>query len=198
MPNCTLSVSPCTIETLSNGIPSRSDTNCAKVVSWPWPCAWQPVSTSTLPVGLTRTSADSHKPTPRAERADRLARCDAASLDVGRIAKPAQLAVTRRLAFAFVEAFDIGELQRLFERGVIVARVVSHNDRRLMRKRFDEIAFPQIGGIDLHLPRRHLDQPLDHEGRFRTSCATISIDRRGIGVDGIHLAIDVRNVVLAR
>ena len=28
------------------------------------PVAWQPVSTSTEPVGLTRTSADSHRPTP--------------------------------------------------------------------------------------------------------------------------------------
>src|SRR5215475_14852253 len=64
MPNCTLSVSPCTTETFSNGMPRRSETSCAKVVSCPCPCAWLPVSTSTEPVGLTRTSADSHKPTP--------------------------------------------------------------------------------------------------------------------------------------
>ena len=36
----------------------------AKVVSWPWPWLCEPVSTSTEPVGLTRTSADSHRPTP--------------------------------------------------------------------------------------------------------------------------------------
>ena len=64
MPNCTLSVSPCTMLTVSIGMPSRSETSCAKVVSWPWPWLWQPVSTSTEPVGLTRTSADSHRPTP--------------------------------------------------------------------------------------------------------------------------------------
>src|SRR5215467_7732297 len=64
IPNCTLSVSPCTIETFSNGMPSRSETSCANVVSCPCPCACVPVSTSTLPVGLTRTSALSHRPTP--------------------------------------------------------------------------------------------------------------------------------------
>ena len=37
MPNCTLSVSPWTIETLSIGMPRRSATTCANVVSWPWP-----------------------------------------------------------------------------------------------------------------------------------------------------------------
>ncbi len=64
MPNCTLSVSPCTIETLSIGTPKRSDTICAKLVSWPWPWLCAPVSTSIVPTGLTRTSADSHRPTP--------------------------------------------------------------------------------------------------------------------------------------
>ena len=64
MPNCTLSVSPWTILTWSMGTPRRSDTSCANVVSWPWPWLWEPVRTATLPVGLTRTSADSHRPTP--------------------------------------------------------------------------------------------------------------------------------------
>ena len=64
MPNCTLSVSPWTMETLSIGMPRRADTNCANVVSWPWPWLCEPVRTSTVPIGLTRTSADSHKPTP--------------------------------------------------------------------------------------------------------------------------------------
>ena len=64
MPNCTLSVSPCTIATFSIGMPSRSATSWANVVSCPCPWLWQPVNTSTEPVGLTRTSADSHRPTP--------------------------------------------------------------------------------------------------------------------------------------
>ena len=50
MPNCTLSVSPWTIETCSNGMPSRSLTSCANVVSLTWPWAGQPVSTSTAAI----------------------------------------------------------------------------------------------------------------------------------------------------
>ena len=64
MPNCTLSVSPWTIWTWSIEIPSRSATSCENAVSWPWPWLCEPVRTSMVPTGLTRTSADSHKPTP--------------------------------------------------------------------------------------------------------------------------------------
>ena len=46
-----------------------------------------------------------------AERADRLARRNAAGLDVGGEAEPAQLAVT----------LEVGEFQRLCKRGVVVA-----------------------------------------------------------------------------
>src|SRR5487761_509068 len=104
MPNCTLSVSPCTIEILSIGMPSRSDTTCAKVVSWPWPWAWVPVKTSTEPVGLTRTSADSHKPTPAPSWP---------TSDDG-----AQLAVTLGLALAFGEALVVVDFQRLLQRRI--------------------------------------------------------------------------------
>ena len=64
MPICTLSVSPCTIDTLSIGTPKRWLTSWANVVSWPWPWLCEPVSTSIVPTALTRTSADSHRPTP--------------------------------------------------------------------------------------------------------------------------------------
>jgi hypothetical protein len=39
-------------------------TSWAKVVSWPWPWLCDPVRISIVPTGLTRTSADSHRPTP--------------------------------------------------------------------------------------------------------------------------------------
>ena len=35
-----------------------------------------------------------------------------------------------------------------------------------MRKRPDEVALAQIRRIDLHLPRRHLDQPFDDKQRW--------------------------------
>ena len=62
MPNGMRLVSPCTTSTFSAGIPSRSATTWAKVVSWPWPWLCVPVNTTTLPVGFTRTSAASYRP----------------------------------------------------------------------------------------------------------------------------------------
>ena len=67
-----------------------------------------------------------------------------------------------------------------------------------MRERLDEVALAQIRRIDAELARTDLDQPLDHEGRFRPPGAAIRIDRHGVGVDRIDLAIDVRDAVLAR
>jgi hypothetical protein len=66
-----------------------------------------------------------------------------------------------------------------------------------MRERLDEIAFAQIGWIDVHLPRRHLDQPFNHECGFRTSRAAIGVDRHSVGVDRVNLAINLRDIVLA-
>ena len=36
-PAISLSLSPCTRRTLSNGTPSRSHSTCAKGEAWPWP-----------------------------------------------------------------------------------------------------------------------------------------------------------------
>src|SRR5258708_6993217 len=49
------------------------------------------------------------QPYASAERAHRLARRDAARLDVGREADPAQLAVTAGFALALAEAFEVGK-----------------------------------------------------------------------------------------
>ncbi len=62
MPNGTRLVSPWLISIWSIGMPSMVETTWAKVVSWPWPCAWLPVKTVTLPVGLTRMLAASYSP----------------------------------------------------------------------------------------------------------------------------------------
>src|SRR5262249_5411841 len=79
-----------------------------------------------------------------AERAHCLARRDPAGLDIGREADAAQLAVARGFALAFAEAAVVGDLQRLLERGMIVARVVGHDHRRLMRKLLDYVLFAQL------------------------------------------------------
>ncbi len=132
------------------------------------------------------------------ERAHRLARRDPAGLDIGREADAAQLAVPFGLALALGEALMVGELERLLERRLIVAGVVVHDHRRLVRKKLDEVLPPQLGGIEPQFACPDLDQPLDHEGRFRPARAPIGVDRHRIGVDGVDLAVDVRDIVLAR
>src|SRR5580658_8168860 len=119
MPNCTLSVSPWTINTLSIGTPKREETSWAKVVSWPCPWLCEPVRISTVPIGLTRTSADSHKPTPAPSEPTA-----AAGFDIGGKADPAQHAFLCRSRLALSHALIVGELQRFVERLRVVARVI--------------------------------------------------------------------------
>ena len=55
-----LSVSPsCTVMS-SRGMPSSFATIWAKVVSWPWPWDFTPSLRMALPVGCTRSSAESN------------------------------------------------------------------------------------------------------------------------------------------
>ena len=198
MPNCTLSVSPWTIATVSMSMPRRSETSCAKVVSWPWP--WR------VRAGQHLDGADRVDPhlgrfpqaDAGAERAHRGRRRDAAGLDVGGEADAAQLAVAGALALALAEVLVVGHLQRLVERGGVVARVVHHDDRRLVRELPDEVLAAERRRILAELARRHLHQALDDEGRLRAARAAIGVDRRGVGVDAVDLAVDRRDVVLAR
>ena len=57
-------VSPWITSTFSNGTPSWSATICDQAVSWPWPCADEPVTTSTEPEGSIRMDAVSQPPAP--------------------------------------------------------------------------------------------------------------------------------------
>ena len=57
-------VSPCSTRMSSNGTPSWSATIWLHAVSWPCPCALDPVTTSTLPVGSIRIEAFSQPPAP--------------------------------------------------------------------------------------------------------------------------------------
>ena len=66
-----------------------------------------------------------------AERADRLRGSDAAGFDIAREADAPQLAAAGALLLALPEVLVVGNLQRLVERGGIVAGVVGHDDRGL-------------------------------------------------------------------
>ena len=159
----------------------------------------EPVRTSTEPVGLTRTSADSHKPDAGAERADRLRRRDAAGFDVGRDSRCRAACRARALrACACRSPCSRRSPAPSSSEALIVAGVIGHDHRRLVRERLDEVLLAQIGRIDAQLARADLDQPLDHEGRLRAAGAAIGVDRHGVGVDRVDLAIDRRDVVLAR
>jgi hypothetical protein len=56
----------------------------------------------------------------------------------------------------------------------------------------DEVAPPDLDAIDVEIARCDIDQPLQHEGGFRTAGAAIGIGRHGVRKDHLHLAIDRR------
>ena len=134
----------------------------------------------------------------RAERTDRLRRRDAAGLDIGGEADAAQLALGGGSGLARRKPLVVRERQRLVEGGRIVAGVVGHDDRRLMRERGYEIVAPELGRIAAGLARRDLDEALDDEGRLRASGAAIGVDRRRRRCRRRRPRIDGRDVVLAR
>ena len=133
-----------------------------------------------------------------AERADRLRGSDAAGLNIAREADAAQLALLGALALALVEAFVVSHFQRLVERGGVIADIVVHDDRRLVREALDVILLAELRRIHAELARCHFHQPFDNEGRLRAPRPAIGIDGRGVGIDAIHLRIDRRDIVLAR
>ena len=133
-----------------------------------------------------------------AERADRGARRDAAGLDVGGEADAALHALLGALRLAGGEARVVGKLQRLAHGGVVVAGIVGHDDGRLVRERGDEVLAAELGRVAAGLACRHLHQALDHEGGLRPAGAAVGVDRRGVGVDAVHLAVDRGDIVLAR
>ncbi len=94
-------------------------------------------------------------------------------------------------------ALVVSKLQRLVESLGIIARVISENDRRLMREGLDEVHPAELGRIAARFARRNFNQAFDNERRLRTARAAIGVDWRSIGVDCVYLAIDVRNVILA-
>ena len=58
-PAFTTSVSPRMMLTVATGTPSRSATTWEKLVSWPWPEGWVPITTLTAPSPVTDMSARS-------------------------------------------------------------------------------------------------------------------------------------------
>ena len=148
--------------------------------------------------GMHADLAGLEQPGARAERARDVGGRDAAGLDVGRVAQPAQLAAPLGVLAARLEAGDVRDLQRLGERRLVVAGVVEQRDRRLVGELLDEIAPADLGRVDLQLARGGFDEALDDVGGFRPARAAVRVHRRGVGEDRGDLAVDHRRRVLPR
>ncbi len=176
MPICTLSVSPWTMEMLSSGRPRRGCDELREgglVTPWPWLC--EPVSTSIVPTALTRTSADFPETDAGAERADRSRRRDAAGFDIAQLMPmprflPRRSASALRVGKPAQSAFRHGRIQR----GLEVAGVVIHDDRRLVRELADEVDRAQLSRGDPQFTGRRLHRAFQQIGGFRTAGTTIA------------------------
>ncbi len=111
---------------------------------------------------------------------------------------PRSLPLAADLGLAPGHTLVVGKLERLVERAAEVPRVVRHQDRSLMRERLHEVDMSELGRVTAGLSGGDLDDALDEESGLRPAGATIGVDRRGVGVDRVDLAVDVRNVVLPR
>ena len=137
---------------------------------------------------------------PGAELTDEVRRRDAASLDIAVEAKPAELAARRAFRLAGGEAFDVGDLDQLVHRAVIIAGVIGHRDRRLIGElvRPDEVAPADLDRVDPHLPRRLVDDPLQLERGLRPARAAIGVHGNRVGEDRLDVGVDQRRLVIAR
>ena len=76
----------------------------------------------------------------------------------------------------------------------MIARIVLQHHGGLIWKgvQRDEVAPPNLDAIDAEIARRHIDQPLQHEGGFRTAGAAIGVGWHGVRKHHLRLAIDRR------
>ena len=137
------------------------------------------------------------EPRARAERAGDVRRRKPARFDVSRVADAAQFAAARGVGFARRETGDIRELDGSGKRCFVIAGVVTQCHRRLIRKRCDEVAPPEIGVGDFHFARRGRDEPLDDESRLGAPGPAIGVDRCRVREDGRDFAVNRGRRVLS-
>ena len=134
-----------------------------------------------------------------AERSDDRRRRQAACLDVGREADADLLAAVvaaRRLLGAQIVVAD--HLQGAVHRWSVVAGVVGEGDLGLVREgvRRHEVPTANLHRTEAGGLAGEVHQPLDDEGRLGASGAAVGVDRRGVGENAGHVAVDCRDVVL--
>ena len=112
-------------------------------------------------------------------------------------ADAAQLAAAARFGAALLEAVPVGVLQRHGDVAGEVAGIVGEHQSGLERQLLvaDHIAPAQRHAVDPHVERGLIDHPLDGEGRLRPPRAAIGRRRLRMGVDALHLDVDMRRAI---
>ena len=169
------------------------------MVSWLWPWLCAPVWDDGAAGRVEADRGCFPQADAGAQRADHRRGGDAACLDVGGQADAAAAPARLRFRPAAREAGVVGERERRLQGLGVVARIVFEGDLGGVGEGVgrDQVAAPELGRVDAHLAGGDIDDALHHEGRFRAPGAAHRVDRRGVGVDRLDLAVDVLGGVLA-
>ena len=91
----------------------------------------------------------------------------------------------------------VGKLQRLVENGGEITRIIRRARRRLVGNLLglDMVAAAQINGINPHLARGGVDQPLHIVIAFRTPGAAIGRHRHGVGEHAARADLHQRRAI---
>ncbi len=164
----------------------RSATICDHVVSWPWPCGVEPLTTWTMPVGSIRTVAASQPPAPKLSEAEHPAGRQAAHLDVGGDADAEVLGLPRVPPALLLgpQVVVADQLQRPVQRGRVVARVVGQARDRLRRGTCRARCSCAAGSprrVDPHLAGQGVHGPLQGVGGLGPPRAPVGVGGRAVG-----------------
>src|SRR5699024_6024099 len=135
-----------------------------------------------------------------AELGRHLRRCEATRLDVTRQADAEVSTLLTEFFLSFAEVVVAHHLKRAVEGRFVVAAVVGHGHRRLVGKitRGNEVLPAEFGRVHVDFARREGDQAFDHEQRFGPARAPIEVDWYCVSERTYHVAVDRRDLVLAR
>ena len=135
-----------------------------------------------------------------AKNAHQVRRRNPASLDPSGQAQPAQFAFGGRGSSAFFKARHIGQFHRLVQRGMVVAHVIGQTCGRGVGEHIggDKVLATHLERVKAQFAAHLIDHTLQAIGRLGAACATISIDRGGVGEHGFHVHIDVGHLIRPR
>ncbi len=134
-----------------------------------------------------------------AERTNRCRWCDTTGFDISSRSDAPKLTVGFRLSLAGSKAFIIDHSFGGIHGQRIIAGIIGHDNRCLIRIRIrsDEVFHPKICRVHIHVPCGPFHHTLNHIGCFRTTGTAIGIHRCGIGETGLNLSIDAGHLILA-